>query len=56
MVTFANIRVFTTIRQPLDSIIRVSCVKFHEEFNGATPGAVKVGIKKLTQKKLKNPA
>ena len=39
-----------------DSIIRVSSVEFHEEFNGTTPGAVKVGIKNAQKKKLQNSA
>ncbi len=34
-----------TLRKKIttDDIIHVSCVEFHEEFNGTTPGAVKVG-------------
>ena len=39
-----------------ENIIHVSSVEFHEEFNGTTPGAVKVGSKKRTQKKLQNSA
>ena len=37
-------------------IVHVSSVEFHEEFNGTTPGAEKVGLKKRTQKKLQNSA
>ena len=36
-----------------DNIIHVSSVEFHEELNGTTPGAVKVGPKKRTQKNCK---
>ena len=36
-----------------DNIIHVSSVEFHEELNGTTPGAVKVGTKKRTQKNCK---
>ena len=36
-----------------DNIIHVSSVEFHEEFNGTTPGAEKVGLKKRTQKTAK---
>ena len=36
-----------------DNIIHVSSVEFHEEFNGTTHGAVKVGPKKRTQKNCK---
>ena len=36
-----------------DDIIHVSSVEFHEELNGTTPGAVKVGPKKRTQKNCK---
>ena len=36
-----------------DNIIHVSSVEFHEEFNGTTLGAVKVGLKKRTQKNCK---
>ena len=36
-----------------DNSIHVSSVEFHEEFNGTTPGAVKVGTKKRTQKNCK---
>ena len=36
-----------------DNIIHVSSVEFHEEPNGTTPGAVKVGPKKRTQKNCK---
>ena len=38
-----------------DDIIHVSIVEFHEEVNGATPGAVKVGTK-THPKKLQNLA
>ena len=36
-----------------DNIIHVSSVEFHEELNGATPGVVKVSIKKRTRKNCK---
>ena len=36
-----------------ENIIHVSSVEFHEEFNGTTHGAVKVGPKKRTQKNCK---
>ena len=36
-----------------DNIIHVPSVEFYEEFNGATPGAAKVGTKKRTQKNYK---
>ncbi len=36
--------------------IHVSSVEFHEEFNGTTPGAEKVGTKKTHPKKLHNSA
>ena len=36
-----------------ENIIHVSSVEFYEEFNGTTPGAVKVGTKKRTQKNCK---
>ena len=38
-----------------DNIIHVSSVEFHEELNGTTPGAVKVGTKNAP-KKLQNSA
>ena len=44
-----------TLRKKIttDNVIHVSSVEFHEEFNGTTHGAVKVGPKKRTQKNCK---
>ena len=44
-----------TLRKKIttDNTIHVSSVEFHEEFNGTTPGAEKVGTKKRTQKNCK---
>ena len=36
-----------------DNIIHVSSVEFHEEFNGTTPRAVKVGLKNAPKKNAK---
>ncbi len=38
-------------KKTTDNIIYVSSIEFHEELNGTTPGAVKVGIKNAPKKK-----